>query len=199
MNKQEFMAALERGLYGLPQDDVSERLSFYSEMIDDRIEEGFTEEAAVSAVGPVDAIVAQITSDIPLKKIVKEKVKTRQSLKTWEIILLVLGSPVWIPLLLAGLVIVLSLYIVIWAFVISFFAATLGLAVGCISGIVGIFMYAFSGNMAGAGASAGAAIACAGLAILLFLASVQIAKGATGIVRSITLGIKSIIAGREKQ
>ena len=44
MNKQEFLAGLRKGLSGLPQEDIEERLLFYSEMIDDRIEEGMEEE-----------------------------------------------------------------------------------------------------------------------------------------------------------
>ena len=46
MNKREFLASLRNGLYGLPQDDIEERLGFYAEMIDDRMEEGLTEEQA---------------------------------------------------------------------------------------------------------------------------------------------------------
>ena len=37
MNKQEFLTQLRQGLSGLPQDDIEKRLTFYSEMIDDRI------------------------------------------------------------------------------------------------------------------------------------------------------------------
>lgn len=58
MSKEEFLAQLRRGLAGLPQEDVEERLTFYSETIDDRIEEGLTEEAAVADVGDVDEIAA---------------------------------------------------------------------------------------------------------------------------------------------
>ena len=49
MGKQEFLAQLRKGLQGLPQEDIEERLTFYSEMIDDRMEEGLSEEEAVSA------------------------------------------------------------------------------------------------------------------------------------------------------
>ncbi len=198
MNKQEFLAELGRGLIGLPQENISERLTFYSEMIDDRIEEGFTEEAAVAAIGPVDEVITQITSEIPLKRIVREKVRSNRSLKAWEIILLVLGAPVWIPLLLALGIIILSLYIVVWAFVISFFAVTFGLAVGCIGCIAAIFYYGFAFRIAAAGLASGSAIICAGLAILFFLLSVQIAKGAIKLLSAILTGFKSLFIGREK-
>ena len=83
MSKQEFLAALEQGLAGFPREDVDERLAFYSEMIDDRTEEIGSEEAAVAEIGTVDDVVSQIMSEIPLTKIVKERVKPKQGLKAW--------------------------------------------------------------------------------------------------------------------
>ena len=44
MDKQAFLNRLREGLNGLPQDDIAERLNFYSEMIDDRVENGMSEE-----------------------------------------------------------------------------------------------------------------------------------------------------------
>ncbi len=51
MNKREFLQKLENGLSGLPREDIEQRLSFYAEMIDDRIEDGFSEEEAVAGIG----------------------------------------------------------------------------------------------------------------------------------------------------
>ena len=59
MNKTEFLAALERALSGLPEQDVQERLAFYGELIDDRVEEGLSEEEAVKERGSVDEIAKQ--------------------------------------------------------------------------------------------------------------------------------------------
>ena len=53
MTKIEFILSLSRALQGLPQSDVTERLEFYNEMIDDRIEDGLSEEEAVAAIGSV--------------------------------------------------------------------------------------------------------------------------------------------------
>ena len=44
MRKQEFIAVLRKKLSALPRRDAEERIAFYSEMIDDRIEEGLLEE-----------------------------------------------------------------------------------------------------------------------------------------------------------
>ena len=113
MDKNAFLDELREKLSGLPEEDIEERVAFYREMIDDRIEDGVPEEEAVEGVGTVDSVVEQIMSEIPLSKLVREKVKPKRSLKAWEIVLLVLGSPVWIPLLVAAAAVVFAVYIVI--------------------------------------------------------------------------------------
>ena len=60
MDKAQFLEELKRRLSGLPQSELEERLLFYSEMIDDRVEDGLTEEEAVAGIGSVDALVEQI-------------------------------------------------------------------------------------------------------------------------------------------
>ena len=119
MNKQQFLSALCEGLRVLPQEDANERVNFYSEIIDDKIEEGFCEEDAVSSVGSVSEIVSQIISETPITKLAKEKLKPKRRLKTVEIIFLVLGSPIWLSLLVAAFAVVLSVYVSLWSVIIS--------------------------------------------------------------------------------
>lgn len=107
MSKQEFLERLRKGLSGLPQNDIEERLTFYSEMIEDRKEDGISEEEAVSAVGTVDEIVAQVVSEIPLVKIAKERIKPKRRLSVGEIVLLILGSPIWLSLGIAAFAVIL--------------------------------------------------------------------------------------------
>ncbi|MBO6060803.1 MAG: DUF1700 domain-containing protein, partial [Clostridia bacterium] len=127
MNKEVFLQELRRGLAGLPQEDIEERLSFYDEMIDDRMEDGLSESDAIAEVGAVDEIVEQTLADIPLTKLVKENIKPKRSLRAWEIVLLVLGFPLWFPLLIAAAVIMLALYIVVWALIVSLWAVEVAL------------------------------------------------------------------------
>ena len=51
LNKEQFLAALRARITGLPKDDLERTLQYYSEMIDDRIEDGMTEFEAVADVG----------------------------------------------------------------------------------------------------------------------------------------------------
>lgn len=100
MDKQEFLSKLRAKLSGLPQKELEERLSFYSEMIDDRIEEGLSEEDAVKELGTVDEVAGQVIAEIPLSKLVKERIKPKRALNVWEIVLLAIGSPIWLSLMI---------------------------------------------------------------------------------------------------
>lgn len=124
MTKQSFIANLKARLSGLSRQDVIERLNFYSEMIDDRMEEGLSEEDAVLAVGSVEKIAEQIKADISLDKNPDENVNKRR-LKAWEIILLALGSPIWLSLIIAAAAIVISVYAVVWSLIICVWAIEL--------------------------------------------------------------------------
>lgn len=161
MLKQEFLAQLQKGLSCLPKQELEERLTFYSEMLDDRMEEGLTEEEAVMAVGSVAEIISQVTAEYP------KKAKQRR-LNPGEIALLVLGSPVWVSLLIAAFAVILSLYIALWAILISLWAV-FGSLVACSFGglFAGIVFIAGSNILSGI-AMMGAGFVCTGLGISLF-------------------------------
>ena len=198
MNKEMFLEELKRKLIGLPQADIDERLAFYSEMIDDRIEDGLTEEEAVAKVGSVDGIVAQIMSEIPLTKLVKEKVKPKRSLRVWEIVLIVLGFTVWFPLLIAFLVIVFAVYVVIWSLAIAVYAVTLGITVSALACIPGTIICIIAHRLIAAVFCLGAGVLLAGIAILLFFACIGITKGMLKLTKGMLLGIKRSFVGKEE-
>lgn len=197
MNRNEFFETLRKGLTGLPQADIDSSIDFYNEMIDDRMEDGLTEEEAVTAVGPVHEIVAQILSETSFTKLVKAKVNQNRAWKAWEIILLILGSPIWLTLLIGIVIIVLAVYIVIWSAIITLYAADISLALGGIVGILGSFVYFPTGNVAGATLFIGAGLVCAGFSILLFFGFNQVTKGVIYISRRIWRGIKSVFIRKE--
>lgn len=174
MNKQEFLAALRYALQGLPREDIEKTADYYSEMIDDRVEDGLSEEEAVAAVGSVDDIVRQTASEIPLPTLMQRKLRPKRSLAGWEIALLILGAPVWLPLLIAAGAVVLSVLIVLWAVVISLYAVALSLAVAGIGAVVAVFLPAGSGVSPLLGIGAG--LLLAGLGILLFVAMISASK-----------------------
>jgi len=198
MTKLQFLLALHQKLSGLPQRDVEERLSFYSEMIEDRIEEGYSEEDAVAAVGSVEEVAAQITAEIPLSKTAPEQIKPRKRIKVWEIILLVLGSPVWLSLLIAAFAVILSLYISLWAVLFSLWAVFVSFAACSIGGVLACVSFTIGGNGTSGLAMLSAGIACAGLSIFMFYGCKAATKGSLILTKKMAIWIMNCLMKKEE-
>jgi len=196
MNKQEFLEKIRNQLAGLSEDDIKKSIDYYTEMIEDRMEEGLTEEEAVKVMGRPEEVASQILMDTPFSKLVKVKVKPKKSLSILSIILIILGSPVWLPLVVALFVIILSVYIVLWSVVLVFYSVDLSLAVGGISGLLASVMVMFNIDILCGVFTLGVAITCAGLSVLLFFGSNQVVKGILFLSRKIALSIKSYFVKR---
>ena len=158
MDKNTFLQTLQKRLKGLPEEDVLRTLDYYREMIEDRMEEGLTEEEAVADMGAVDEIAEPL-----LPKAAKRK------LSAWEIVLLVLGFPVWFSLLAA-------VAAVIIAIVVSVYAVDISLAACCAGGILCAVVYLVQLHFAGAAFLFGAGLLCGGLAIFCFWGSNALMK-----------------------
>ncbi len=198
MNKVEFLGELESRLSGLPQNDIEERVAFYREMIDERIESGETEEAAVAGIGTVDSVVAQMMSEIPLSKLVKDNVAPNRRIKTWEIVLIVLGVPLWVPLVFAFIIIIFSLYIVIWSLVFSIYVIDLCFVIVTFAALIAAIPILLTGYPQLALFSVGASFICAALTIIMFFVSILITKSVIKMTGGIRMGIKNTFVGKEK-
>ena len=192
MNKQQFLTEISSRLKGIPEHDIKKSLDYYSEMIADRMEDGLAEADAVSAVGSVEEIVSQILSEsTPLIL-----PKTRRTPKIWEIVLLILGSPVWLPLLLAAAIVILAVYIVIWSAIVTLYSIDLSLAAGGILGSASAFMLIFSGYTVQAVLFFGTGLILAGISILLFFGFNQITKYTVILSKEIFVLLKKCIKGK---
>jgi uncharacterized membrane protein len=63
MNKAVFLSELASKLEALPQTEVNKSLAFYSEIIDDRMEEGMDEEEAIGGLGNIEEIARDVMLD----------------------------------------------------------------------------------------------------------------------------------------
>lgn len=197
MNKREFLDEIKNGISGIPREDIDGRLAFYSEMIDDRMEDGLSEEEAVAAAGSPDEIVKQIVADYPLNRLVKEKIKPERTLKGWEIALIVLGFPLWLPLLISAFAVILSLYICVWAVVISLWAAEISLFACALAGVACAVVFFIRGFTLQAIALFGAGVFCAGFSVLFFLVCRAATKGVLCLTKKAVFSVKSKLAGKE--
>lgn len=197
MNKQEFVSKLRDGLSGLPEADIEERLAFYSEAIDDRMEEGLTESEAVEAVGTVEEIVEQTLVDTSILKIAREKINRKRRFSAVEIILLCLGSPVWLPLLIAAFAVILSLYISVWSVIISLWSVFVSLVACGLGGILCGVGFAFSANVYSGLFIIAAGLVCAGLSIFVFFGCKAATKGLLWLTKKVLIWAKKCFIKKE--
>ena len=194
MKKEEFLKELENRLSGLPKEDIDERVEFYSEMIDDRIEDGMTEAEAIAEIGTIDDVISQIALESKLVNLVSKKVKKNFKPSVLEIILLSLGFPLWFPLCLTALVLMIVAYVLMWVLVIVSYSVEIAFVAGSVSSLVMFFMSL--GNDLPSLLFIGASICLAGLSVLFFF----VCKSATiltiKVIKKVFLKIKKSIINR---
>ena len=195
MTKQELFAALQKRLSGYPEKEVNDRLVFIFEAVDDRMEEGLSEEEAIREIGSVDTIANEIIAEIPLSAMIKEKIKPKRKRKTWETVLLWVGSPIWGALLIAALAVVLAVYLSLWAVVVSLFAAFAALVGSSVGGVVGGGVLACTNNLLASLAMIGASLVVGGISIPFFFVCRAAARGMVHLSKITIMGIKRFLMG----
>ena len=183
MNKSEFLNQLEARLSGLPKEDIYSRTQFYSEMIDDRVEDGLTEEQAVAEIGSIDEVVETITKDTPLIKLVKEKVTPKRKIGAFEIVLIVLGFPLWFPLLLTFFILCLVAYLLLWVGMFVTYAVNIAFFVGAFWSLAVYFPSQNIGFL-------GIFFLGIGLGIFTIFISIAVTKGTIALTKAVALSIK---------
>lgn len=103
MTKQAFIEKLEAELKDETYSTVTQVMNYYEEMIADLIEDGYSEEDAISKLGSIEEAVANVKGE---EVVEIKKMKTTTS--AWVSVLLVLGFPLWGSLMAAGLCLLLS-------------------------------------------------------------------------------------------
>jgi len=194
MNKNEFIEELSSVLSGIPNIEKQKAIDYYSEILDDRIEDGLSEEAAVSDLDSIEIIREKILTEIPLPLILKEHAS--KPVNTLSVILIILGFPVWFPLIIAALAILFAFYITIGALLFSLFAVLLSFAVCGIAGTVAAVFW-FPSNPAAAFFMLGSAFILGALSILLFYPSLFAARGLLSLTKTVIVKIKSLFVKRK--
>ena len=197
MNKLDFLFELEKRLQALPDQEKKQALEYYFEIIDDRMDCGMSEDAAVVACGNVDEIAEQIIMDTPLTKLVQQKKKSRRKMRVWEILLISIGSPVWFSLLVAAFCVLIALSAALWAVVISIFAVSVALG-ACALGLLAIgIVYFIQGQPFPALMAIGCGLILAGLTLLFFLLGKYTAKGVVQLHKLTFRGVKRCFIRKE--
>lgn len=186
MTKTDFLNALAVRLSSLSEIDVARSLDYYEEMIDDRMDDGMTEEEAVAAAGSPEDAAREILLNIPIPPPSPAPVKRKKNGK--RILLLLLAS----PLLLVYFALVLCLFVVLWCVPLvlwTLFVSSIALAAGGVIACTASFMEG-TGGIYGI-FYIGLSLASVGLAVLLLFASAAVTKAIARLTAIIARGAVS--------
>lgn len=174
MNKQEYLARLRAALACLPEGEIEESVGFYAEMIDDRVADGMTEEEAVAQLDDPKAAARAIIADLPV--VPRTVVRTKQRNRALYWTLVILGSPLWLTLLLAAGMLVLAGLLTIWCLILGLWLLAAGLLAGGPLGI-GVCLWALAVGQPAYGVfELGSGLLCFGLGLFCLHGAVAASK-----------------------
>lgn len=206
MSREEYLGRLRQKLFENGIRNPDQMVEFYAEMIDDRMEDGMSEEAAVASMEPADSVAEHAKLDQPITALVTERMKeSHEDAKKkgngalW-MTLVILGFPVWFPLITAFFVVLLAVYIVLWAVVISLFAVEAAFVISAAGCIVGGFGVIFGWIPLGTAVAAwGIALILIGLALLLYGPVVIMARWLVRLIRRTFRKVKGLFVRKNRE
>lgn len=193
MNREEFIESIKSQLSSFPNNEGEKAAEFFNESINDRIEDGMTEEEAIASMGTPEEIVEKAMLDMTISTLVINRMERKQ-LPTWAKILLGVTFPFWLPLLVAFAAVILVLYLCVWVVVLALCISCVGVAVAGIVMIALTIPQVMINGMAGAmllgtgmvliGISLFFALACYGaIKAAILLSQKMVRQTKKGIVR----------------
>ncbi len=180
MTRQQFLEGLRQELRGVPKQELEQTINYYSEIIADRIEEGMTEEQAVAKMEPMHVIAKRVAADF------KGGTAPRAKMTGLMIALIILGFPLWFPLLVTFVALLVVALTLVWVMVLVMWAVCLGLFSGGLAAIITLLTGGFHFGLPVIG-QIGLGMAAIGLSIFLFYG----AKSAIPLATGATLGLVS--------
>jgi len=184
MTKQIFLDGLRAALASLPAPEIEKTLAYYEEMLNDRIEEGMSEEEAVASMEPVEILASRTINDTPIMHKAVRKAQKSGVSTALLIILAIIGFPIWFPLLCTIGAVIFAIIAVLFAVIITLIALVIGLGFGGIAAVIGAFVYVGSTGLSTL-FIVGAGLLIIGIAILLFFPVMYL-------IKAIWAGIKAI-------
>lgn len=171
MIKSDFISSLRQSLACLDREELEKFITYYEELIADYKEDGLTEAEILNKIGSPQYIASNILKEHNISN-TKE---SPSSNKTVNRILLILGLPLWGSLLLAAVLIILSIYLIIWCIPFSTGVTSIALLLGSFISLIGSpFVMA---EVVGVGiVQLGMAFLSLGLSILLGLLTFYLSK-----------------------
>ncbi len=204
MTREVFEKELRRRLSdgGLSAEEQERSVSYYLEMIEDRMEDGMTEAEAVAALGYVGDLAREILLEAPLAVLMKQKLRPKKEYagreRTWLIVLAILGAPIWLSLVAAAFSVIVAVYATVFALIVSVFATVIALFLSGVLLIPGAWIILPETGIGTLGII-GAALVLIGIALLLVIPAKWAVLGLCRLTVLFMRGIKALFVGKKKE
>ncbi|MGL4990354.1 MAG: DUF1700 domain-containing protein [Sarcina sp.] len=180
MNKADFLYTLNKLLIPLEQNEKNKFLEYYEEIIEDYKEAGLSEDEIFKKLDTPKNIAKNI-----LKEHDVIDLKMPSNNKILNIILLILGFPLWGSLLLAAVLFLFSFYIIIWCFPFITGVTSISLFAASIFSLIGTPFMMIDTLSIGV-VQLGVSIACLGFAILSGFITLPMCKYLINFTKQVT-------------
>lgn len=197
MNKTQFLAALEEQLSSVSDAERKRSLLYFEEIIADRMEEGLSEEEVIAQMESPEEIAAGIINETGTEdRSAPVSEKKLGGFPLWVVVALaVLGSPVWLPILISVVTVIVTTYSVAWILIGCLYVVAASLVVGGCVGIVASVIALGTNSAVVAVFVIGLSLFCIGFGILLVFPAVLCtrwyAKGTVWCYRSLVNYLKN--------
>lgn len=169
MTKLEYLKKLKHALRQVKAGERNKSLAYFSECIDDRMEEGVPEQDAVAELESVEAAAERIIAEAEASG------QLKPGRSAWELALIILGFPLWFPILLLIAILAATFYALVWVVLGALFLLSAVLVLGGAAGVYSLFAL-LGANPAAAFAALAVGLAGAGLGLALLIPLLYIAK-----------------------
>lgn len=180
MTKDDYLRELQANIRNVPYEEVGNIIQYYSEYFDEAGEENT--QKVIEELGPPAALATRVCADYCLRGMengVRPKSIKRNASNTWLILLAVFGSPLWLPVAMAAVIVLIALAFAGLMIVLSLAIVAVVLLISGVMAIGTGIASAFQ-SLPTAAVMAGSGMVMIGTGILLVL-------GVIGIVRLIEL------------
>lgn len=145
MTKTDFINSLKEKLYKIEAKDVDVTISYYSEMIDDYVDSGYSEEEAINKMGSIEQIISEYeTSNQDVDKASNETKLYRNILLTNKV-LIVLILLLLSPIIIAAFGVFISLVACFFAVLLSTWVVDVSLAISSVYSLI-MALFSISNN-----------------------------------------------------
>lgn len=188
MNKKEFLNDLDSKLDFLTEEERNKTINYYSEIIEDRIESGASEEEAVLQMESTEVIAKKLMAENNTQKTTSEKVLDFID-KLFEkhgylfvLIIAILSIPLWTPILGGILGLVCTIFLILFGTI----------AFGAIGSVValGIGISFITQSLLSAISALGVSMICAGFAVLVTIGTVKLISMMSDFFKKVSKNIK---------